>query len=542
MSTDLARPSATVRADRRATLIGAAICTAAVAAVTLIGSGTVSYWLDEAASLSAAQRSLPQLWVLAGNIDAVHTAYYALLHGWIAVFGNGQVATRSLSALAVGVAAAGVWTFMRSGGRFTGRAHLVVPVATVVVFAALPRVSWAGVEARPFALSAALAIWSTVLVDRGVRQELRGGRSWPIWTGYAVLAGVAVVVHLYVVLLVVGHLLTGWLSRGVPRSTRLRLTLAAAAAMLIGLPVILVGRAQAAQLGQQHQGAGQLLRNIVVNQWFLGATPTSVTGANVAPATGLAAAWPVTAVALSVLGWLAIGLATLSIRRPGASAADPDERRAPGPVAWSVPALVVPSLLIGVYSLLVSPVYNPRYFTFAAPAVAVLITTGLSTVRWRAALPVGVAMVILLALPVWLSQRQVNGKSGSDWSQVAGYVADHRQAGDSVYFSPIEPAHGKVVSRTVRDIAVAYPAPFAGLADLTLIEDGRATGSLTGTSRLLSDATGALATADRVWVIESVAEDPAQVAVDDAVLTRAGLCPAAGWSGPLDSAVPWSRC
>ena len=45
-------------------------------------------WRDELASWSAASRTLPQLWAMLHNIDAVLGIYYLGLHLWMAVFGD----------------------------------------------------------------------------------------------------------------------------------------------------------------------------------------------------------------------------------------------------------------------------------------------------------------------------------------------------------------------------------------------------------------------------------------------------------------------
>jgi mannosyltransferase len=54
--------------------------------VSAAGAARPSLWFDEAATISAGTRSVPELWRLLGNIDAVHGLYYLLMHGWFAVF------------------------------------------------------------------------------------------------------------------------------------------------------------------------------------------------------------------------------------------------------------------------------------------------------------------------------------------------------------------------------------------------------------------------------------------------------------------------
>src|SRR5579859_8173344 len=63
------------------------IPTAVTMIVMLWGITAPSYWRDEAATLSATSRSLPQLLRMLGHIDAVHGLYYLLL--WPVVHGAG---------------------------------------------------------------------------------------------------------------------------------------------------------------------------------------------------------------------------------------------------------------------------------------------------------------------------------------------------------------------------------------------------------------------------------------------------------------------
>src|SRR6201999_4652177 len=116
-----------------------------------------SLWFDEGATISAASsRTLPELWRLLGHIDAVHGLYYLVMHGWFAVFPPTEFWSRVPSALAIGAAAAGVVVFTRQFTPGRGTA-----VCAGVVFAILPRTTWAGIEARSYALSVAAGIWLT---------------------------------------------------------------------------------------------------------------------------------------------------------------------------------------------------------------------------------------------------------------------------------------------------------------------------------------------------------------------------------------------
>ncbi|MBW8711327.1 MAG: hypothetical protein JF631_09845, partial [Mycobacterium sp.] len=113
------------------------------ATLSLCGAGRPSFWYDEAATISASySRSLPQLWQMLSNVDAVHGLYYLLMHGWFQIFPPTEFWSRAPSGLAVAGAAAGLVVL---GRQFSSR---TVAVSSGVVCALLPRSTWAGIEAR----------------------------------------------------------------------------------------------------------------------------------------------------------------------------------------------------------------------------------------------------------------------------------------------------------------------------------------------------------------------------------------------------------
>src|SRR5690242_14029941 len=106
-----------------------------------VAAGRPSLWFDESATISASySRSVPELWKLLGHIDAVHGLFYLLMHGWFCLFPATEFWSRVPSCLAVGIAAAGVVVLAR---QFLPRSTAVY---AGIVFAILPRVTWAAVE------------------------------------------------------------------------------------------------------------------------------------------------------------------------------------------------------------------------------------------------------------------------------------------------------------------------------------------------------------------------------------------------------------
>ena len=169
----------------------------AVFAAVVSGAGAAhpSFWIDEAATISAsANRSLTELWRLLDNIDAVHGLYYFVMHGWFAIFPVTEFWSRLSSCLAVGGAAAGVVVL---GKQLSTRS---VAICAGVAFAILPRITWAGIETRSYALSALAAVWLTVLVVAAMR------RNRPLlWALYGSGLVVATLLNVFAVLMVPVH-------------------------------------------------------------------------------------------------------------------------------------------------------------------------------------------------------------------------------------------------------------------------------------------------------------------------------------------------
>src|ERR1700759_4935089 len=146
------------------------------AAVSLSGAGRPSFWYDEAATISASySRSLGQLWQMLGNVDAVHGLYYLFMHGWFQIFPPTEFWSPAPSGLAAGGAAAGIVVL---GKQFSSR---TVALSAGVLCGILPRTTWAGIEARPYALSMLAAVWLTVLLVSAARRE----NGW-IWLCYGI--------------------------------------------------------------------------------------------------------------------------------------------------------------------------------------------------------------------------------------------------------------------------------------------------------------------------------------------------------------------
>jgi mannosyltransferase len=165
----------TMRRDSRAEAVRVWLPSAALTGLLCwyrIASPVV--WRDELATWEAASRSLPQLWRMVHNMDAVLGCYYLLMHAWMTIFGDSPAALRTPSAIAMSGAAAVV---ALTGRRLAGRA---AGLTSGLVFAVIPSISRYGQEARPYAFAVLFGALATLLLLRALERP-----SALRWGGYA---------------------------------------------------------------------------------------------------------------------------------------------------------------------------------------------------------------------------------------------------------------------------------------------------------------------------------------------------------------------
>jgi mannosyltransferase len=118
-------------------------------------------WLDEALSVNIARLPLGDLRA-ALRRDGAPPLYYALLHGWSALFGSGDRAVRALSGLCMIGAATALWFV---GRRAAGRAGGWIAVMLV---AANPYAIRYATETRMYALEILLVAWGILAFRRAL--------------------------------------------------------------------------------------------------------------------------------------------------------------------------------------------------------------------------------------------------------------------------------------------------------------------------------------------------------------------------------------
>lgn len=416
-------------------------------------------WRDEAVTFEVARRSVPQIWRLLHEVDAVHGLYYLFMHAVLAVRAD-ETVLRLPSVVGAAVAAC------LAGALGTRLARPRVGLWAGLLYAATPMTGHYAQEGRSYALVAAGALGATLLLVRAL-----DGRSW---AAYGLVLAVTCLLHELAVLLVLAHALTLSLAR-VRRRAWVSWGRAVAAALLVLTPLVVVSARQSAQVGwlavPDWDSADHLLRA------FLG---------------------PYDAVY-----WTCLVLGLLAL--PG--------RRRLSVAAVAAPLLLVPPVTL----LLVSqmrPLYDPRYVLYALAGAPLLVAAGADRVlrAGRRLLSLGVALprvsppalrgiaalcgALLVALgfvhqlPLHRHERTVLARA-DDLALISAEVSRVVRAGEPMVFLP---AAG-------RRSAVAYPEGFSRARDVALREPGPPSGTLYGTEAAPEEVRRRLRGADRLWVL-----------------------------------------
>jgi mannosyltransferase len=396
------------------------------AAISLGGAARPSFWYDEAATISASYgRSLGQLWRMLGNVDAVHGLYYLLMHGWFQIFPPTEFWSRAPSALAVGGAAAGVVVLGRQLSTRT------VAVASGVVFAILPRTTWAGIEARPYAFSMMAAVWLTALLVVAARRESR----W-LWLCYGIGLAMSILLDMYVALLLMAHVVFVFAFRR-SRTVVVPFAITSLLAVCAVAPFMLEVVGQVQQIKWIAPIGHRTIEDVVVQQYFERSPPFAVLSAPI--------------VVVAIVLWLRTSRLT-----------EADRQLLTLAVAW----LVIPTAVIVAWSATEHPIYTPRYLSFTAPAMALALGVcigALAVKPW-----IATAIVILLAVaaaPNYIrAQRSPYAKYGMDYSQVADLITAKAAPGDCLLVNDTV----TFMPAPMRPLMAARPDAYRKLIDLTL--------------------------------------------------------------------------
>jgi len=423
----------------------------AIALVILTwGIAQPSFWGDEVATISGATRSLPALFAMMQHVDAVHGVYYLFMHFWVWLFGIGEFSLRFPSALAVVLTGAVVWTITKPkfGERVAWWAYGLALL--------LPRLSWAATEARSYgftALLGALLVWALLKAIESKTEN----RTRIFWVAYTFLLVVALQVFLYQALFAAAHGV--WLLLKYRRQFSSWL-MSVLISLLVDGYLIYWDILEKNQINWIHALVGQEWQLIGVDQYFEHSP----------------------ALAILFLGLMALLGLHASLGK------QPVTQTQQNFTLLAVTTVALPTLLVAGASLLVkNSIYDPRYFTFAAPMVAILFALGLDRavaiitdrqakgdlkrqmLHWSAYL-----LVIALTVQPFLLFRGPTAK-GTNWRTIASTLSQIHHSkiltgelATTGHKAAVVFADLGAKSPSVSRIRIAYPWSMSGLSDPTL--------------------------------------------------------------------------
>jgi hypothetical protein len=324
-------------------------------------------WLDEALTVDIARLPLGDIGPALRH-DGHPPLFYWLLHGWLDLFGDGDVAARSLSGVLGVVALPLAWLAGRLGdGTRAGS-------ATVLVVAVSPFAVRYATEARMYSLVVVLVLVGHLLVRRATD---RGAASRPLLAGVALVTGLLLLTHYWAFFLVaaVAEVVVGWGRRRGQLPVAGRLVGAMAVGSLLFVPWLGPFLDQAAHTGTPWATAAR--PTVVANE-----TLVAFGGGDHAEA-GLLAALLVVLAGVGLFGRLTAEHHVEIRSRPA------------GEVAGEAMVVALTLGLGAVAGIVTDSTYAGRYAAVVFPLVAVVVGRGLAVLPGTAA-PVAAAGSLLL--------------------------------------------------------------------------------------------------------------------------------------------------
>jgi mannosyltransferase len=348
------------------------------------------------------------------------------------------------------------------GKQFSSR---TVAVSSGILCAILPRATWAGIEARPYALSMMAAVWLTVLLVHATRRN-----NALVWLSYGIALAASILLDLYLVLLLLAHIAFLCLYRR-SRTVLVRFAIASVLAGCAVAPFVVEAIGQAHQIIWIAPIGRRTIEDVAVQQYFDRSPPFTIVSALV--------------VAAAIVLWLCTSAQLVQADRQLLTLA----------IGW----IVIPTALILIWSALVHPVYTPRYLCFTAPAMALVLGVcigALAVAPW-----VAVAIVSVFALAAGpnylLAQRDPYAKYGMDYSQVADLIAAKAAPGDCLLVNDTV----TFMPAPMRPLLAARPDAYRKLVDLSLWQRATDRNDVFDTNLIPEASAGPLSDCRVVWII-----------------------------------------
>ena len=434
------------------------------------GLTSQSLWRDEVDSIRFASRPLAELLATFSRPGENGPLFFALLNPTLAALGSGEFALRFQAVLAGVLAVPLTYVLVRRLTRVAGaRMRHSCPYVAALFVAVNPYLVWYSQEGKMYGWLVVLALAALL----AFLAALEDGRWWR-WLVYLALLAVAVLHHVWAVLLI--PICAAWLALLWPDYRRrwlpFLLTLAIPA-----LPYFaLVGWWQLRLFTTPDFQTGHPFVSL----------PTMA--ATLATAFSLGVARSPTPWAIAGLTFLLLTGSILGGRNvDGASPAYTwrSVRASLMLLAW----LLLPPLLLYLISLS-KPLYTDRYVIWIGPALLILLAQGVIALArvWR---PLGaVALAAVLAAGLLAGWRQMQTPIKSDFRAAAAYVEARRQPGDLLLF---QMPYNRIVYEY-------YAGP------QTAALDGRYTNSGSTEAQVDEEMRRAVGAAPAVWLLASEEE------------------------------------
>jgi mannosyltransferase len=353
-------------------------------ALGVIRLGAPSFWVDEAFTARAVDRSFPDL------LDRqYHLLYYTLLKPWTFLTGTSEWALRLPSVLGTALACGLLVVLAR---RLFDRR---VAVLAGVLLAASPFIVKWSQQARSYSMLLAVSLLATLLLLRALERGSRGA-----WALYGLAYSAVVVWHpVSGFLLAPAHLVL----------VAQRRDRVAPHGLLSAVVVAAVAVPWAAVVAMRSAGEG------VAMNWLKFPTAEVAVRAllDVSGAAGLG-------VALAVPGlWL--------LRRAGRA-----------DVAWWLGTWALSPFLLSLVVSIARPIYLDRYLIVAAPAFALLAGVTIAGLGRRLGAGLGLLAVAasIAGLVLWYSPAENGNWRGEDWRSAVETVLERRAESDAIVVAP----------------------------------------------------------------------------------------------------------
>ncbi|WP_026531770.1 hypothetical protein, partial [Arthrobacter sp. H41] len=324
-------------------------------------SARATFWGDEAATLTATNRTLPELAELIWQVDAVHSAYYVLQGAYMSLVGTSPFPARLTSTVIVALTVAGIVILgsrliSTKAGTYAG---------IIAIF--LPGLAWTSTELRSFSFTAFLAVGTVLLLESATRN---GGTAR--WFAYAVALTASIWMFVFSALIILPCVVLIRLRRTVRPGLW-----STAGAVAASAPIIALTATQTGQVSWINQSPAELAGSVLVGQYFFGQRSHEMDSG------GLAVfAWALAAVTAILLAVLA-----RRCRRRGWS---PEILLG---AAW----VILPTAIILAVTVLGKPLYQERYLTFTIPGLCILLGAALAAMPLRAGVAAATAFCLLFS-------------------------------------------------------------------------------------------------------------------------------------------------